>query len=101
GENAALRRFPDVDRILRVQQRDHGTRGFTDELRDQVEGVLRAKAETDEGHIRPLPLGGGSNLLDVDLASDHVMAEADYDLREQFEPIALLVRNQHTKMHRL
>ena len=84
-----------------MQQRDHRARGFTDDLRDQVEGVLRAQSETDEGYIRPLPLGGGSNFLDVDLAGDHLMAEADYDLREQLEPIAPLVRDEDAKVLRL
>ena len=84
-----------------MQQRDHGASGFTDDLRDQVESVLRAQPETDQSHVRPLPLGGGSNFLDVDLAGDHLMAEADYDLREQLEPIASLVRDEDAKVLRL
>ena len=101
GEDAALRRFPDVRGILGMQQCDHRASGFTDDLRDQLEGVLRAQPETDECYIRPLPLGGGSNFLDVDLASDHLVAEADHDLRKQLEPIAPLVRDQDAKMLRL
>ena len=84
-----------------MQQRDHGASGFPDDFRDQVEGVLRAEPETDEGDIRPLALGGGSNFLDVDLAGNHLVAEAGYDLRKQLEPIAPLVRDQDAKMLRL
>src|SRR5881397_3507554 len=84
-----------------MQQRDDRASGFTDDLRDQVESVLRAQPETDKGYIRVLPLGGGSDFLDVDLASDHIMAEPDYDLREQLEPIAPLVRDEDAKVLQL
>ena len=34
------------------------------------------------------------DLLDVDLAGDHLVAQPRDDLREQLEPFALLVRDQ-------
>jgi hypothetical protein len=96
GEDAALRSFADVRWILRGQQCDHWARGFTDDLRDQLEGVLRAQPEPNEGDVRPFPLGRGSDFLDVDLARDHVVAKPCDDLREQLKPVAPLVCDQDT-----
>ena len=82
GENAALRRFAHVGRVLCRQQGDHRARRFTDDLRDQLERVLGAQTQADEGYVGPLSLGRGTHFLDVDLAGDHVVTEPRHDLRE-------------------
>ena len=43
----------------------------------------------------------GADILDVDLARDHVVTQTCHDLREQLEPVALLVRDQNAEMLRL
>src|SRR4029077_18337444 len=62
------------------------------------EGVLRAQPETDERDVRLFPRGHRADLFNVDLASDHVVPEPCDDLRQQLEPLALLVRDQDTEM---
>ena len=45
-----------------------------------------------------LPRRDRPDFLDVDLAGDHVVPEADHDLGEQLEPVALLVRDQDPQL---
>jgi signal transduction histidine kinase len=88
GEDAALRSFVHVRRIPRGQQGDHGARGFTDDLRDQLQGMLRAQTEADERYVGTFPLCRGSDFLDVDLAGDDLVAAPDYDLSKELQPVA-------------
>ena len=98
GEDAALRGLVDVGGVVGGEERDHGTGRFAHDLRDQLERVIRIRAESDECNVRPFPLGDGTDLLDVDLACDHLVPETGHDLREQFEPVAFLVRDQYAEM---
>ena len=81
-----------------MEQCDHRAGGLADDLRDQLEGVLRAQPETHERHVRLFPRGHRTDLFHVDLASDHIVPKARHDLRQQFEPLALLVRDQDAEM---
>ena len=54
GEDTALRSLVHVSRVVCGQQSDHGAGGFTDDLGDQVERVLRIQPEPDEGRVWPL-----------------------------------------------
>jgi hypothetical protein len=60
--------------------------------------VRRRDPEPDDGDVRTLARGRGSDVLDVDLARDHVMAEPDHHLRQQLQPFALFVRDQNPQM---
>jgi len=57
-----------------------------------------ARSEPDEGDVGLFPGRRLPDLLDVDLARDHVVPEADHDLREQLEPIAFFIRDQDAQM---
>jgi hypothetical protein len=101
SEHASFGGLADVARILRREERDHGARCFTDDLRDQLECVLRAEPEPDERDVRPLPCRHGSDFLDVHLARDHVVAEIGHDLGEQRKPVAPFVRDQDAEVRPL
>ena len=60
--------------------------------------MLGGEPEPDERDIGPLPRGDRSDLPDVDLAGDHLVAEPGDDLGEQLEPVAALVRDQDTQV---
>src|SRR5581483_10530379 len=68
GEDTALGRLVDVGGVAGVEDRDHRTGGFADDLRDQLERVDRAFAEPDQGDVRLLSRGDSADLFDVDLA---------------------------------
>ena len=97
-EDAPLGRLVDVRRVLGREQRDHRTRGLADDLPDQVERVLRVQPEPDERDVGPFSRRHRPDLLDVDLARDHLVPEPGDDLREQREPVAALVRDQHPEV---
>jgi hypothetical protein len=56
--------------------------------------VLGGGPERDQSDIGPLPRRRGTGLPDLDLARDHVVAEADDEVGEQREPVLTFVRNQ-------
>ena len=60
--------------------------------------VLGARTEPDQGHVRPLTGGHRGHVGDVDLAGDHLVPEAGHDLREQFQTIGSLIRDQHPEV---
>jgi hypothetical protein len=60
--------------------------------------VLGVQPETDEGDVRPLPGRHRADLLDVDLAGDHLVPETGHDLREELESLALLVGDQNAEV---
>ena len=68
-----------------------------DDLRNHVERVLPADAETDEGEIRMFTVGRGRDLRDLELARDHLVAETRHDRRDPRQPVFPLVRDQDTK----
>jgi hypothetical protein len=68
------------------------------DLVDQGEGMLRALAETDRRDIGSLPGGYGSDVLDVDLAGDHLVPEVRDYRRDERQPILALVGDQHPEM---
>jgi hypothetical protein len=68
------------------------------DLRDELERVLGAQPQPDQGDVGALPCSDGADRSDVDLARDHLMAQAGDDLCEQLEPVPPLVRDQNTEM---
>ena len=46
------------------------------------------EGRVDEGDVRPLSCGHDSDLLDVDLARDHVVPEVGDDLRQQLQAVS-------------
>jgi hypothetical protein len=98
GEDTALGCLVNVGVVRRREQRDHRTGRLVDDLRDQLEGVLRADPEPDEGHVGLFPGGDGANLSDVDLPGNHLVTEARHDLGEQSEPVPPLVRDQDAEV---
>jgi len=97
-ENAAFCSLVDVRGIPGREQRDHRAGGFVDDLRDQLERVLGAQAEANQRHIGSLPRSHRTDLPDLDLTGDHVMAELGDDLCEQLEPVTSLIRDQDTEV---
>jgi hypothetical protein len=95
GEHAAPGGLMDVRRVVGVEQRDHRARRLPHDLADQLKRVVGGQAEPDDRNIGALPRGRRSNLLDVDLTRDHVVAKCDHHLREKLQPVALLVRDQN------
>jgi hypothetical protein len=71
------------------------------DLLDQVESVLGALAETNEGNVRPFPRGHGSDVLHFDLACDHLVAESSDDRRDESQAIPAFVSDQNAQMLRL
>ena len=71
------------------------------DLRDQLQCVLGAEPEPDEGDVGVLPRGHRADFSDVDLAGDRLMAETGHDLGEQLETVSSLVRDQHTQVRDL
>ena len=69
-----------------------------DDLLDQVERVLGALAEPDERDVGSLPGGHGPDVLDLDLARDHLVSERGDDRRDQRQAILPLVGDQHAQM---
>ncbi len=98
GENAAFGCLPDEVRIGRVDEGDDRARGLVHDLLDQVESVLGAFAETDEGYVRPFPRRYGSDVLHFDLSRDHLVTESGDDRRDDSQAILSLVRDQNTQM---
>ena len=98
GKDAALGRLMDVDGIARREQRDHRAGGLADNLSDQLECVFGGESEPDERNVGVLCRGDPADCLDVDLASDHLVAEPGDDLGEQFESVASLVGDQDPEM---
>ena len=53
-----------------------------DDLGDQLERMRGTQAKADERDVGVLPRGYRPDLRDVDLASDHLVAESRHDLGE-------------------
>ena len=81
-----------------VQQHDHRAGGLAHDLVDQFKRVLRTFAEPDERDVGPLPRGHGADVLDVDLAGDHLVAERDHDRSDERETVLALVGDQNAQM---
>ena len=81
-----------------VDEEDHRAGGLLDDLLDQDERVLGALAETHQCDVRPLPGRHGPDLVDIDLARDHLVSERGDYRRNEGEPIAPFVGDQHAEM---
>ena len=69
--------------IGRVDEDDHRAGGLLHDLLDQGESVIGALAEPYEGHVRTLPGGDRTHVVDLDLTGDHLMPEGgDYGCYE-------------------
>ena len=84
--------------VVAAQQRDNGAEGAADDLCDQVQSVLRALPEPDECHVGTVFRRHRGNVRDMNLAGDHLMAEALYHLGKQRKTIRSFVGDQNAKM---
>ena len=75
GEDAALGGLVDVGGSSAWRIAITGQDGLAHDLGDQIERVLRARPEPDQSDVGMLPRGDRADLLDVDLAGDHVVPE--------------------------
>jgi hypothetical protein len=78
-----------------VDEDDHRAGGLLHDLLDQLEGVLRALPEPDQGHVGALPGRHGAHVPDLDLPSDHLVPEGGDDGRDEGKPVLALVRDQY------
>ena len=60
--------------------------------------MVRALTQPDQRDIGTLPRRDGADLAHVDLAGDHLVPEGGHYGRDEGEPIAPLVGDQHAKM---
>jgi hypothetical protein len=81
-----------------VDEGDDRAGGLVHDLLDQVESVLGAFAETDEGYVGPFPRRHGSDVLHCDLVRDHFVTERGDNRRDEGQAILALVRDQNTEM---
>ncbi len=56
-----------------------------------------AQTKTDERDVGMLARSHRADLLDVDLAGDHLVTESCHDLGEQLQPVPPLVGDQHAE----
>ena len=98
GEDTALGCFLDELGVPGVDQDDYRAGGFSDDLVDQLECVLRALAEPDERDVGSLSGGHGGHVFDLDLAGDHLVSERDHGRRDEREPVLALVGDQDAQM---
>jgi hypothetical protein len=68
------------------------------DLLDHLERVLGAFTETDECDVRPFSCCQGPDLLDADLARDHLMPKSGDDRDDQGQAILALVRDQYAQV---
>jgi hypothetical protein len=66
-----------------------------DDLLDQFERMLRARAETHERNIRLFAGCDRSDLADVDLGGDHLVPEVSDKVRHNGQAVMTLVRHEH------
>ena len=81
-----------------MDERDHRASGLVHDLLDQVERMLGALAEADEGDVRPLARRHRSHVLHLDLAGDHFVPERGDDRRDEGQAILALVGDQNAQM---
>ena len=77
---------------------DHGAGGLPDDLLDQAERVVGALAQSDERDVGSFSRRDRSDVLDLDLARDHLMAKGGDDRRNQRQAILPFVRDQNAQM---
>jgi hypothetical protein len=65
------------------------------DLLDELERVLRALTEADEGDVRTFPRRHPSHVLDLDLARDHLVPQGGDNPRDGCQAIRALVCDQH------
>jgi hypothetical protein len=78
-----------------MDERDHRVGGLVDDLLDQVERMLGALAQADDGDVRPLARRHCSDVVHLDLARDHVVPERGDNRRDEGQAILALVRDQN------
>ena len=94
SEHASLGGFLDELGVGGVQQDDYGAGGLAHDLLDQFKRVLRTLSEADQRDVRPFPRGHRADVVDVDLAGDHLVAQGDHDRCDEREAVFALVSDQ-------
>src|SRR5712691_9709652 len=79
GEDAALGRFHDELGVGCVEERDHGARGFPDDLVDQLECMVGTFPEADERDVGSFSSSHGADVFDADLACDDLVSQRGDD----------------------
>ena len=81
-----------------MDQDDHRAGGFPHDLVDQLERVLGTFAEPDKRDVGSLPGGHRTDVLDIDLARDHLVSQRRPRSERPEPAILALVRDQDTQM---
>jgi hypothetical protein len=98
SERSSFRGFFDKRRIGGVQQDDHGAGGLPHDPIDQIQRMLGAVSESDESDIGPFASRHRSDVLNVDLTGDDLVAERGDDRRDEREAVLALVGDQDAQM---
>jgi len=98
GEDAAFGGFVDELAVIGLEDRDYGAGGLADDLVDQVERVLAAFAEADQGDVGAFAGGQSGDVFDLDRAGDHLVSEARDDRGHLVQSAGPLVGDQHPEM---
>jgi hypothetical protein len=98
GEDAPLGSLLDEVGIGRVDEGDHGAGRLIHDLLDHMERVLGALAEADQRDVRPFTRRHCPDVLNLDLARNHLVPESGDDRRDERQAIRALVRDQNAQV---
>jgi len=98
GHEATVSKVGDDQLCMATSERGHRAGGLADDLVDQLESMLGVLAEPDQRDVGSLPRGNGSDVLDIDLARDHLVAEGDDERADERESGLSLIGDQDTEM---
>src|SRR5205085_2293656 len=76
--------------VRRVEERDHGARPFARDPLDELERMVRVRAQRDDRQVGVRPHRRRRGRDAVDLLRDHVEAEPAYDRRNPREALAVV-----------
>jgi hypothetical protein len=84
--------------VVGLEERNHRAERAGDDLRDQLERMLGARAQSDQSQVGTFSRRHACHLRDMDLAGDDLVPEPGYHLGEHLQPIGPLVRDQYAEM---
>ncbi len=97
-KHTTLGRLPDKRRIRPMQKHDNRARRLMNNLVNQLQRMLRARTQTHQRNIRPLPGSNSTNILNIDLTSDHLMTKRSHNRHHKIKTILTLISDQNPQM---